>query len=318
MPWSPDGHRLAFTENLFQFFNESDIWVFDVAQETFTDLTDDGLTGSNPFMHPSDTPALLDYLPTWNPVTGDLYFFRSIRSSDSTSLVLYRIPAAGSTPEQVIDLTNRLPIPFPIFIPPAFTPDGSQMALIVLSQHLDDPANGVWVLKLTSNSITQVASLADLSALLPAFTDGKTYPQSVSWANSGIVIPSENPFTAASWASANTFILAMPSKSLTGLVDFTGFPDEAALSQVGSDGHSAVFRLPRAGVVTPDGKSYIYLHYDSTLTPATISTVSLPPDGSAPIDLGQIDPYTVAQPTYATISDDGTRAVMLGYLLTFG
>ena len=62
-------------------------------------------------MHPSNTPALLDYLPTWNPVTGNLYFFRSIRSSDSTSLVLYRIPAAGSSPEQVMDLTNRLPIP---------------------------------------------------------------------------------------------------------------------------------------------------------------------------------------------------------------
>ncbi|MCB0056133.1 MAG: hypothetical protein KDE45_03870, partial [Caldilineaceae bacterium] len=45
LAWSPDDSMIAFSENPIQLAYESDIWVYDVAAQTFTDLTDDGVTG---------------------------------------------------------------------------------------------------------------------------------------------------------------------------------------------------------------------------------------------------------------------------------
>jgi hypothetical protein len=316
MSWSLDSRQVVFTENLVKYSNESDIWVYDVAADKFTDLTDDAVTGNSPVRQPSDTPPPLDYLPVWNPATGDLYFFRSLHTTTSTSLALYRIPAQGGEPAQVVDLTGKLPGQFPVYIPPSFSSDGSQMVLMVQSQQQDDPANGVWDLNLTDDSLTQAVRLADLSAFLPASTNGQTFLQSVSWANGGMVITVADP-TQPSVAASNTFFWESESNTLKAMVDFTALTNQGAYYRPGSDGHSPLYALPRAGVVSPDGKSYIYLHFELPGGSATISDVPLPLDGSTPVDLGEFPLLGPAPPIFATRSDDGMRLVTWGWLLTF-
>ena len=51
------------TEDPITLGNESDIWTFDVASGTITDLTNDNVEGS----WISQTGYELDYLPMWSP-----------------------------------------------------------------------------------------------------------------------------------------------------------------------------------------------------------------------------------------------------------
>src|SRR3954452_2688332 len=75
LQWSPDSKRIAFTENPLQLVNDPDIWVMNVAEGTYADLTDDGVTGN--WQYQAGAPqALVDYLPMWNAADGRIYFWR--------------------------------------------------------------------------------------------------------------------------------------------------------------------------------------------------------------------------------------------------
>src|SRR5262249_27127394 len=112
--WSPDGTRLAFTESALRELRESDIWVAGFATGTATDLTDDGvgkLIGA-----PAGTP--LDLAPAWSPDGMELAFSRTVKSGedaageDIVQTALYRIPAAGGEPRQVVKVADsRVAVP---------------------------------------------------------------------------------------------------------------------------------------------------------------------------------------------------------------
>ncbi|MBZ0288537.1 MAG: hypothetical protein K8I30_13050, partial [Anaerolineae bacterium] len=97
--WSPDGSRLAFTENLFVRLNDSDIWVYDLAAGTFTNRTDDGETR---VLFDGPQKRQLDYAPLWAD-DGSLYFFRSAGFQEGDAMALYRLPADSDTPKLVLD-----------------------------------------------------------------------------------------------------------------------------------------------------------------------------------------------------------------------
>ena len=65
--WSPDSQYIAFSENPIEMSSESDIWLFDIAAGSFTNLTDDGLTGIWSYLVADGENVMLDYLPMWNP-----------------------------------------------------------------------------------------------------------------------------------------------------------------------------------------------------------------------------------------------------------
>ncbi len=109
--WSPDGTRLAFTENLSEYFDDADLWVFDAAAGTVTNLTDDGT--DDLFVGADPSTALGDLAPAWSPDGTEIAFARSV--VDETELyetALYRIAAEGGEPRKVVDLDpgERLPV----------------------------------------------------------------------------------------------------------------------------------------------------------------------------------------------------------------
>ncbi|MEZ4611282.1 MAG: hypothetical protein R2838_13760 [Caldilineaceae bacterium] len=67
LAWSPDDSMIAFSENPIQLAYESDIWVYDVAAQTFTDLTDDGVTGGYTGLEAGRTPWTTSHVDRRRP-----------------------------------------------------------------------------------------------------------------------------------------------------------------------------------------------------------------------------------------------------------
>jgi hypothetical protein len=83
-----------------------------------------------------------------------------------------------------------------------------------------------------------------------------------------------------------------------------------------SDGIVPSIRIPRSSVVLED--QFIYLAYFQEDTDfASIYSLALPPDGSDPLELGQITDFEPFFPPFtASLSQDGVMFVR-GYRLVF-
>jgi hypothetical protein len=318
LEWSPDSQKLAFTEDTFVYGVDSDIRVYDRATDTFSNLTDDEYLGS---WFRAEQPILLDYLPVWNHVTGDLYFFRSVYESNNDrgpGLTLYRLGPESVEPELVVDLSSDIRAPFPVFRRPAISEDGTRMAIGVVSQRFDQPADGVWVVDLATGEAEQIAHRNSFNSALPELIEeGDFVPYNLVWRGDHLIVEAVDRRSGFSSMIMSLFYELDPeTEQLTALVDLSGFDSmaEFASGDMPEGGHSGVYLLPRAGVV--QGDSFIYLHTDLGVQGgAAISALPLP--NGKPELLGTIEDFHFGQPDLPSVSDDGTRAIFYGYLLTF-
>ncbi|HYH11176.1 MAG TPA: hypothetical protein VD789_02385, partial [Thermomicrobiales bacterium] len=136
--WSPDGTAVAFSLDHVVLLAESDIFVYEVADGTLHNLTDDGHDGA---LVASEPGVLVDGVPVWSPDSRELAFVRSQPSDATFGTVIMRIDRIGGEPSRV----HRLPLetPYGIFMPMHWLPDDS---LLYTQVALDgaDPGDGVW------------------------------------------------------------------------------------------------------------------------------------------------------------------------------
>jgi hypothetical protein len=313
--WSPDSAYLAFNDSFFDYYYEPDIWVFEVATETFTNRTDDGITDG--VLSALEEGAIFDYIPVWNPVNGDMYFFRSteVAGIDRLSLELYLMPLSRTEPKLVRDLTRDFPI-YSIYRQPVISPDGTKMALIVIPARHDDPHLGVWVLNLQNGDLDQVATLDDLQQGLPDWLpeDALLPPDTLTWAgNDGLVVLAANTVTRAPLAQ-NAYYIDLVAATVQPLLDFSALPDEEAFLAEDENGDTPLLRMPRTGTVTPDGSTWVYVGSNPGV--AIIYALPLPPDGSPPTEIDRIEPLEVGpwSRSVSSINADGT-ALLWGYMM---
>ena len=137
--WSPDSTRLALTENLFRFMQESDIWTLTVDNGQLTDLTPDNVASSVVKL-PKSSPALLDATPGWSPDSQTVIFSRTDR--DHASTALYRVPAAGGAADKILDAPGQ--DSFAVWYGPRWLSNG-KIVYNVAHPRATDPSNGVWL-----------------------------------------------------------------------------------------------------------------------------------------------------------------------------
>lgn len=347
MAWSPDGRWLALTEDFLRTLTESDIWLFDVSEKQFINRTDDGLTGRA--LDFRDEPVALDYVPTWNPATGDLYFWRLTRTWEGETFRdergLYRVAATELTtntePEMAADLTD-VAIELPVIVAnpvnqglegvSVISPDGTQLAFLVLSGGQENP--GVWVIDLERGVVRQLASQYDLlpqiglpTAMLEAYSDVDFLPflpLTLAWTSdsAGLVVTSENtegefgvPFAVSYWLNAETGE-ALP------LIDWTDVETPNAFyTEPGADGFTARYDVTAFAVLLPTSADdlFLFMNQDVTNQQQGLSALPLPPDGRAPLRIHTFDTFHPVQPlNFYTMGEDGetVRVLMLGYLIT--
>jgi Tol biopolymer transport system component len=120
--WSPDGSKIALTDDFYRDMLEPDIWVMDTRTGALTDLTDDGVARWN-FAKPNPK-AQLDLFPNWSTDGKTIRFTRQT-GGDQKTVDLESIPAGGGTPTKLGSIS---PGPTPYDNSVAFSPDGSTVA----------------------------------------------------------------------------------------------------------------------------------------------------------------------------------------------
>jgi hypothetical protein len=93
--WSPDGTRIAFTDDYFRSLREPDVWVMDASTGKARDLTDDGVIKSE-LQSRQDPKARLDLFPSWSP-DGKTVRFARRPAPDSTTTDVDAVPATGGS-----------------------------------------------------------------------------------------------------------------------------------------------------------------------------------------------------------------------------
>ncbi|MGL4651274.1 MAG: hypothetical protein ACRC1H_17850, partial [Caldilineaceae bacterium] len=192
LQWSPTALQIAFSENPVEPSNESDIWLFDLESETFSNLTDDGQTGSWR-QWDDETEVLLDYLPMWNPSDGSLYFWRvSPLDSQYFSAAVYRIDPESGDAVLVRDVSDRLDGGVPAFDDnligldgiSAISPDGTTLAMLTFYRDaLGAFESNLFLLDLTDPEAWPSLVLDDLDmrAALPSWVDLPLVARGLAW-----------------------------------------------------------------------------------------------------------------------------------------
>lgn len=323
--WSSDGSTIAFHDDFFINLRDSDIWFYDVEGEVFRNVTNDGYLGRVGFDEEESPPV--DYAPVWNPVDGDLYFFRSVRLEDNDgesdyTTELHRVGTEGRVPELVRDMTDFIPR-LSVYVPPAFSADGTRLAFVVAPVNLDeDRRTGVWIYNLEDDSLEQVAALADLQQGLPSIDMPPKMPFDIRWVGdtNALIVRTEDRFRMAAGPMQNAYYIDLATGDVTPLVDLSDVEDQESFLDIGGEGDAPVFKVPFLGVVAPDGSAYWGLNVDfrdNQDREGGISVYPLPPDGT--VDVVHREPGFRPAPRQDLppgVSRDG-KALFYGWLVTF-
>jgi Tol biopolymer transport system component len=95
--WSPDGSRIAMTDDL-ALGSEPDLWVLDVASGERTRLTEDDADRVNMMTQEIPDGAVVDIAPSWS---GDGKQIRFLRRESANSASVMSVPASGGDPARL-------------------------------------------------------------------------------------------------------------------------------------------------------------------------------------------------------------------------
>jgi hypothetical protein len=293
--WSPDSRYIAFSENPIQLGSESDIWLFDREAQTFTDLTDDGLTGIWSHMASEGDQAVLDYLPMWHPADGMIYFWRIIPLGNFRFTIgLYRTAPEGGEPELVRDLTADFAAQVPLFDyerlfldgASAISPDGGTVAaLMTMVNDMGGTQQSLYRIAIDDPSADPqaLAGPEDFLTAIPEWAqDFPPQAQGLSWTgdSAGVVVVVNTALNPSIPFQVYYYVDAAGG-GVTPVVDFSGLEDYESYSEPapGSDLPWRVYS-PWTGSLSPAGDKLLMVN-DLGGTVA-LFTAPLPPTGELP------------------------------------
>jgi hypothetical protein len=286
--WSPDSRQIILHEDFFIRLCDSDIWSFDVESSTFTNLTDDGYYGG---LLNTDEGAQInvDFAPTFEPNTGDLYFLRLSTAEESFSigasiLTLMKLNADGDV-EEVRMMSADLPGPTAIYRPGRFSEDGNTLYLNVLPPDWNqNAASGIYALDLSADTFTPLATVPDLQAALPEWAREGYAPADVEPAAGGLVIWMENGSGDFNFVYRTPVFLDSATGEATTLIDYSSFDTPAASLQTREGDDILAFNQPLRGIVMPGGETY-WLMASKQGGGMAVFEVALPPSADAEPEL---------------------------------
>ncbi|MEQ8676828.1 MAG: hypothetical protein RLP44_32875 [Aggregatilineales bacterium] len=329
--WSPDSLMIAFTENWTQNFTESDLWLFDVASQTFANRTNDGVSGSAIMLDQREQPYFLDALPTWNPATGDLVFFRYERTGRTYSTALYRIPRLGASFAGVLQGDDGLAQGEPEFVAQfadlsalsvydgstfnlaggaTISPDGTQLAF--LSRPAQADRAGIWLVDLQTGDITTPLDFESLQGIgLPEWHNAQIMFNGIAWINDNSLLISASPISALE----NTINLMLyrydiTDEALTPMFDLSDVPQ----TFTNDDDDS-----PRSVAFSDTSDTIFFFNFNRNTGRSELSALTIDDQTAITLHEIPIDTFQFTQMTQPTIgmSERVLRVLIYGHLFEF-
>ena len=325
--WAPDSSAIVFSEDPVNLSYESDIWLFKVADGTFTDLTDDKQTGNWAALPKGSFQ--IDYVPSWSAANNQIYFWRIIPTGNMTGTMgIFSIAPTGGTPKQIYDLSSGLGLQFPhyqnekIFLDgfSVVSPDGKKLAAFISGYEnsmATTTSNNLYIFDLANPSVAprKVLTDADLQKALPEWQAQQGYPAvptGLSWKgdSAGLVVmavsgSSATPFSLFYYVDADT------GKS-TPVVDFSQLASSDAYFQPAPSGIPWRYYSPWTASLSP--KNDKLMMFTSLGNATGVLVANLPPDGKLPSVSATSQPVSNMQISNSSRAKDG-KVVMYGYLL---
>jgi hypothetical protein len=328
LQWSPDSRYLAFSENPVELANESDIWLLDTEEETFTNLTDDGLAGSWNSLISEGERAELDYLPMWHPADEEIYFWRIVPLGNLRFTIgIYRVGLDGEEAVLVRDLTADFADRVPLFQyeelfldgMSALSPDGE--TVVVLMTSINDMGifeHTLWSIDLVDPDAEPLllADVEDFRSALPDWAqDFPPQAQGLAWTGDGagivVVVNSQvsasTPFQVYYYVDAN-------GEEITPVVDFSGLEEVESYAEPapGSDLPWRVYS-PWTGSLSPAGDKLLLINDLGGVV--ALFTAPLPPTGELPMVSASADESQYSGTATASRGDGG-KVLAYDLLLT--
>jgi len=327
--WSPDSQYIAFSENPIEMSSESDIWLFDVAAGTFTNLTDDGLTGIWSYLVADGERVMLDYLPMWNASDELLYFWRIVPLGNMRFTIgLYRIAPDGGDAELVRDLTVDFAAQAPLYDyerlfldgVSAISPDGNTVAVLMTSiNEVGATAQSLWTVDLadTQAEPQQWATIDDLSTGLPEWAlDFPPQAQGLAWTGDGAgIVVVANSAVGVSMPFQIYYYVDATTGEITPVVDFSSIEEMDGYSEPAPDSELP-WRVysPWTGSLSPAGDQLLMIN-DLGGTVAFF-TAPLPPTGELPAVSASSDESPTSGGPANSSRGEGGKVLVYGLLLT--
>lgn len=327
LEWSPDSSMITFTENPIELANEADIWLFRVADSSFTNLTDDGVKGSWRY---DESGALvnIDYAPAWNAADGKIYFWRLIpfEGASGFSSAIFSISPDGGEAEGVRQLTTDLPIQFPLFYQEkyfmdgftAVSPDGAQLASLVSKVSdfgFEIPSLVLIDLKNTDAAPKVLMTGDQMQAAFPEWIPWPAAAEGLSWTADGkglVVVVNQasnvqTPFQVYYYVDVAT-------GEATPVVDFSGIVDESAYFAVGGDWPTLPPRAysPWTGSLSPQGDKLLTINELGGA--AGLFMAPLPPTGELPVVVESTEEPIMSMASRSSRSNE-SKLTLYGILL---
>jgi hypothetical protein len=159
--WSPDSTRIAFAQDGFRLFYDSDIWMLEVESGQLTRLTDEA---SNEELFPGEagTEFYLDVAPTWTPDSQAITFSRSFWiDGEAAGNVIAEVPAEGGDTVTLATIDEgRVGV---WWSPGGWSPDGNVLYYSADPVPVAPLEAGIWAFDRATGETRQIAQTDDPS-----------------------------------------------------------------------------------------------------------------------------------------------------------
>lgn len=165
--WSPDEQYVAFAKfvSVYSPF-DVDIWIYDVNNQTFQNLTDDGIENLYLAYNSQGLAevrnAYIDYFPLWGLDSQSVYFIRAIPDADDRRGLVLDGVYNVSLSDLSVELIHTLPVEFNAHntLAASISPDGEKLAMTLITSTIADSINGIWMLDFEQETLQHIAPLS--------------------------------------------------------------------------------------------------------------------------------------------------------------
>ncbi len=270
--WSPDGRYIAFHQDVLRFFLEADIWIYEVEEDNFVNLTDDR-TDSFGFTD-IEVETWVDLAITWGP-DNKIYGLRAVLDAqtdgfpDAQHLIIQVDPETGET-VVLQDISAFLVFGDVVeaTIPTldgalSVSPDASFMALSARAFDRDSTASGIWVIDLIGGQDpVQVATPRDYQRGFSSElfeNDSSLFAMGLAWDadGTGLYLYTVDPIRGGGYSMVHH--LDLLTNNISTLMDLTGFTEDELFDRDDTTFPSPYYS-PISATIAPDYSGVVVIH----------------------------------------------------------